>query len=678
MGTSQSKLIGHYEKRLREIQFININRLSLEELKVLCHTLEIEMSTLDSEKASKLPEETRDRLKQQYLTIIQRRYKDIIRETDSLNELIDELTKLKAPIYKSQEETTFDKQISTARQEVEKLKSNETIFYNHKWDLIFTVERVLQGLNRETTIDQILSQVPQEIRDTIENPTNFHECRNIVQRYELISDLTEMKAPINKSQETTFERQIATARQELKELKSNERINPYLKRDLIRKIEAELLRLNEEVIEQVLSQELPNSLKELSPKSFKQCMENVSYYESMAELTKLKAPINKNQETTFERQMSTARQILEELKSNKTIDSYPRQELIIKIGTEFQRLDKEVTDQFLNVEVRDSIDLIEKTLAEPHLHSLPHLIMWRNTAQEKIQKLKNFPLPIPQATVTEKIEKYESLIIQLRAEILKLRTYPIPEPWGSHCMKVELTYLMKGEFIFFVHPGIEEDMRPLKLSDRDILPGGLTRQEYDPRMNRMKRESTIAIEAKNVLFNAEKLKWFEDSFAEIERDVNFAFTELPLLYRDGRSLEYLIDKNQDDELLQEIYDTLLRRIRHFYNNRINIPSVVIDRCNCPMLVAPPKAERNIPIASGVDRGATEGLQLVTPASVVVYRNTVFVADKYGHSISYYRDRDLETIGSYHHTTADTPVSITIYEDFLYACYSYELVKFSLS
>ena len=248
-------------------------------------------------------------------------------------------------------------------------------------------------------------------------------------------------------------------------------------------------------------------------------------------------------------------------------------------------------------------------------------------------------------------------------------------------MRVELTYLMKGEFIFCVHPGIEEDMRPLKLSDRDILSGGLTRQEYDSRMNRMKSESTTAIE-KIEDRNAEgmewKLKWFEDSFAEIERDVNFAFTELPLLYRDRRSLEYLVDKNQDDELLQEIYDTLLRRIRHFYNNRINIPSVAINCSNFPILVAPPKAERDIPIASGVDRGATEGLQLVTPASVVVYKNTVFVADKYGHSISYYRDRDLEAIGSYHHTTADTPVSITIYENSLYACYSNELVQFSLS
>ena len=543
MGTSQSKL---YEKRLREIESININRLSLEELKELCYALEIEMSTLDSEKASKLPEEIRDRFKQRYLARIQR-YKNTMRDTDSLNELIEELTKLKAPINKSQE-ATFEKQISTARQKLEELKSNKTIY---SWDLILTVETELQRLNKEI-IDQILSQVPQEVLTPMKkNLTNVNECRNIVRCYELILELTKMKAPINRSQETTFERQISTARQEL-----------------------------------------------------------------------------------------------EELKSNKTIDSYHKRDLILKIETEFKRLDKEVIDQFLNVEVWDSIDLIEKTLAEPHLYSLPHLIMWRNTAQEKIQKIKNFPLLIPQKIVTEKIEKYESLIIQLRAEILKLRTYPIPEPWGSHCMRVELTYLMKGEFIFFVHSGIEEDMRPLKLSNRDTLPGRLTRQEYDSRMKRMKRESTIAIEAlkaKNVRDMKVKQKWFEDSFAVIEKDVNFAFTELPLLYRDRRSLEYLVDKNQDDELLQEIYDTLLRRIRHFYNNRINIPSVAMDYYKEPILVAPPKAERNIPIASGVDRGATEGLQLVTPASVVVYKNTVFVADKYGHSISYYRDRDLEAM-----------------------------------
>ena len=63
-------------------------------------------------------------------------------------------------------------------------------------------------------------------------------------------------------------------------------------------------------------------------------------------------------------------------------------------------------------------------------------------------KNKELPLPISQEIVTEKIEKYESLIKQLRAEILKLRTYPIPEPWGSHCMREELTYVLNLRLLF--------------------------------------------------------------------------------------------------------------------------------------------------------------------------------------------------------------------------------------
>ena len=649
-STKAEKMIGQYRERLSEIESIDVFEISLEEVEKLCHELELEMNTVDRNmKAAKLPEEICVSIKDEFMLQIQQI--NILRKLRSLNELITELTKLKAPISKSQE-ATFERQISTARQELEELKSNECINPFLKRDLIRKIETEFKRLIREF-INQI--HVPQEIRYSIkeEHITRVKECRDIVRCYELIPELTKMKAPINKNQETTFDRQISTARQELEELKSNEIIGSYHKRDLMQKYETEFKRLDKEIVNQFLSQvpqEIRDSIKEEHITRVKECRDIVKCYELISELTKMKAPINKNQETTFDRQISTARQELEELKSNEIIGSYHKRDLIQKYETEFKRLDKEVTDQFLNVEVRDSIDLIEKTLAEPHLYSLPHLIMWRNTAQEKIQKIKNFGKPIPQEIVTEKIEKYESLIKQLRAEILKLRTYPIPEPWGSHCMRVELTYLMKGEFIFFVHPGIEEDMRPLKLSDRDTLPGGLTRQEYDSRMNRMKSESAIAIEelkAENAWGLKDKLKWFEDSFAEIEKDVNFAFTELPLLYRDGRSLEYLVDKNQDDELLQEIFDTLLRRIRHFYNNRINIPSVDTDY---PMLVAPPKAERNIPIASGVDRGATEGLQLVTPASVVVYKNTVFVADKYGHSISYYRDRDLEAIGSYHHTT----------------------------
>ena len=105
---------------------------------------------------------------------------------------------------------------------------------------------------------------------------------------------------------------------------------------------------------------------------------------------------------------------------------------------------------------------------------------------ENTKTYNKFRQQIPREIVTETIEKYEFLIKQLRAEIFKMRTYPIPEPWCSHCMREELTHLIKGEFIFFVHPGIEEDTRPLKLSDRDILPVGLTRHDYDSRMNRMK------------------------------------------------------------------------------------------------------------------------------------------------------------------------------------------------
>ena len=668
MATEQS-----YESK-EGIESIIINGINLEDVEGLRNEFETAIQRLYSEKTPILSIEIRE---DQYLVLIQG-CKDLVQFYES----ISELTKMKAPINKSQE-TPFERQISTARQELEELKSNQTIDYQFKQKLILKIYAEFQRLDNEYR-NYLLSCLPQEIRDSMKYPTSFNQYRNIMKYCELISDLTKMKAPINKSQETTFEIQMSTVRQELEELKSNKTIHSYHRRGLIQKIDTEIIRLGQEVADQFLSsnpQEILFSITGEYITSVEERRNIEECHKLITELTKLKAPTNKREEAAFEKQISTARQELEQIKSYQTIYYYLKQALILKVETEFKRLDKEVTDQFLNVEVRDSIDLIEKTLAEPHLYSLPHLIMWRNTAQEKIQKIKNFPLPIPQKIVTEKIEKYESLIKQLRAEILKLRTYPIPEPWGSHCMRVELTYLMKGEFIFFVHPGMEEDMRPLKLSDRDILPGGLTREEYDSRMNRMKRESTIAIEelkTKNARDMEGKLKWFEDSFAEIEKDVNFAFTELPLLYKDGRTLKFLVDKNQDDELLQEIYDTLLRRVRHFYSNRISIPSVDIGYSRIPMFVAPHKAERNIPIASGVDRGATEGLQLVTPASVVVHKTTVFVADKYGHSISYYRDRDLEAIGSYHHTTADSPVSIAIFKDSLYACYSNELLQFSLS
>ena len=207
------------------------------------------------------------------------------------------------------------------------------------------------------------------------------------------------------------------------------------------------------------------------------------------------------------------------------------------------------------------------------------------------------------------INKYQSLTKQLQAEILKLRTYPIPEPWCSYVMRRGLTHMIKGEFIFFVHPGIEEDMRPLNLSNRDLLPGGISRLEYDTRLNRVNIETALAIgklEDNNASDMERLLKWFESSYEEIEWRVNFAFTELRDLHRDSRSLEYLVDKNQDDELLKEIYDIVLRKIRHYFNNRIDIPSVAISISNIQILTAPPMEERNIPTASGIDRGGDWG------------------------------------------------------------------------
>ena len=233
MGTSQSKLIDQYWQRLREIEFINIERLSLEDLKGSCHAFEKEMSILESKKASKLPEVTRDRFKRHYLTII-RGYKDTVREIETLNELIEELTKLKDLKYKR--EATFEKKISTARQELRELKSNKTIYSYHKWKLILTAEKELQRIDKEI-IGQILSQVPQEILTSIKkNLTNVNECKNIVRCYELTPELGKMKAPINKSQETTFERQIPTARQKLEELKLNKTIGFYYRKDLISKL----------------------------------------------------------------------------------------------------------------------------------------------------------------------------------------------------------------------------------------------------------------------------------------------------------------------------------------------------------------------------------------------------------------------------------------------------------
>ena len=43
------------------------------------------------------------------------------------------------------------------------------------------------------------------------------------------------------------------------------------------------------------------------------------------------------------------------------------------------------------------------------------------------------------------------VIKQLRGEILKLRTYPIPEPWRPHCMRQEVTHLKReSSYSFYI------------------------------------------------------------------------------------------------------------------------------------------------------------------------------------------------------------------------------------
>ena len=373
-----------------------------------------------------------------------------------------------------------------------------------------------------------------------------------------------------------------------------------------------------------------------------------------------------------------ANEVFVKLGYSKSINESFKQSLLEKYNSQTQEITNNFINNILQDQFRDSLFYIERTLAEPELYSLPHLIMWRETAKEKIIRIQASREIIPELIVENITKKYESLIKQLQAEILKLRTYPIPEPWCSQCMREGLTHLIKGEFIFFVHPGIEEDMRPLKLSDRDILPGGLTRQEYDTRLSRVTTEIAIAIEeleARNAIGMHENLEWFESTYVIIEERVSFAFTELGYLYRDARSLEYLVNKNQDDELLKEIYELVLRRIRHFYNNRIDIPSIAIDIENDPIAIAPPMQERNLPTASSIDRGWSDGSHLSTPASVIVARRTALVADKYGHKVSRHRISDLECMGSIYQEKYDTPVSLAYCKDSLYVCYTDALIQY---
>ncbi|KAI6656729.1 hypothetical protein LOD99_16033 [Oopsacas minuta] len=342
-----------------------------------------------------------------------------------------------------------------------------------------------------------------------------------------------------------------------------------------------------------------------------------------------------------------------------------------------------IIDNYLPIDVKDSLYYIERTLAEPSLYSLNGLIMWKETAEEKILRIQNCMDPkLPKPIESVIVKRYESLRLRLKAEILKMRTYPIPEPWCSYCMREGMTHLIEGEFIFYVDPEIEEDMKPVNRSKRDLLPGGITRQEYDMRLNRLNKEYAIArdeLETRNADRIEEKCKKMEDCYARVEVRVTFTFNELSFLYRDARSLEYLVRKNKEDKYLKEIYDIIQRKIRHFYDNRIDIPSFAITTHNDPMEIAPPKEERNIPVASGVDRGGVRSLQLDTPAGIIVVMNNVIVADRYGDTFTLFRASDFAALSSYHHAyLGTTPVSLTYFKQFVFVCYTSLLAQFSLT
>ena len=162
--------------------------------------------------------------------------------------------------------------------------------------------------------------------------------------------------------------------------------------------------------------------------------------------------------------------------------------------------------------------------------------------------------------------------------------------------------------------------------------------------------------------------------------MNFTFTEVPSIHRDARSLQYLVDKNQDDALLMQIHQLVLRNIRHYYNNRIDIPSMALNVTNKPIRIAPPMEERNVPVASGIDRGGDASIHLVLPASVFIANNTAIVADGYGQKISIHRFPDLHCKEHchWHSSEYDTPVSLVLFKECLYVCAKGALLTYKVT
>ncbi|KAI6653770.1 hypothetical protein LOD99_3274 [Oopsacas minuta] len=119
----------------------------------------------------------------------------------------------------------------------------------------------------------------------------------------------------------------------------------------------------------------------------------------------------------------------------------------------------------------------------------------------------------------------------------------------------------------------------------------ITRKEYDTRLNRLDLEYAIAwdkLETMGADDIKSKCNEMEHCYAIVEGIVTFTFVGLFMLHKDSRSLKYLVNKNKEDKLLKEVHNGVFKEIRHYYDNKIDIPSFTLDIYGNAIKVAPPK------------------------------------------------------------------------------------------
>ena len=104
-----------------------------------------------------------------------------------------------------------------------------------------------------------------------------------------------------------------------------------------------------------------------------------------------------------------ANQLFDRTQGNTNISEYMKQTLSQKFNTQMQEITNVFIDTCLPGEFRDSIQLIERTLAEPELYSLPTLVMWKETARKKIEKIQLQKTVYPQMILDNIVNKYSLL-----------------------------------------------------------------------------------------------------------------------------------------------------------------------------------------------------------------------------------------------------------------------------